>query len=540
MLLLLLVLGYAGFSLVETERTVLAATEAEGRALLTAVSAGIERSLFASRAVEGLLADRLLGLARDVGVSIEGSPGREESILRAMVGRERLKGAALLDPDFGVLVSTGPGGRRPSAAEHSPIGSERLAPMVVEDLIRRARRAGLGERDSAVVGFGESPFGASVEFLVGIPLPVTGNFLLLRQDAETLRGLREDAGVQRLIEASAKTPAISYLLLQDDDGRILAASDSSRVGETLALISPDQVSWRDEGGMRVLDVAVPASWPGSRGGSLRVGLAAGPVQAVLQRGRRSIFLFTALAVLFGAIGAVALALFSRSAGRKQALLQEELSRREQAAVLGRMAGAVAHEIRSPLNAISMAAQRLLRIAPEDTESREILESVRREVGRLNRTVEEFLDLSRERPLNLESVRIPALLAEVVAAEAPAAVIEGGDDRSVVCADREELRRILANLVRNARQAAGEAVVVVAWRRDGRGTVIEVRDGGPGVPVGDRERIFLHFVTNRAGGTGLGLAIARQVAERHGGELTVDDAPEGGARFTLVLPPGDPK
>ena len=65
--------------------------------------------------------------------------------------------------------------------------------------------------------------------------------------------------------------------------------------------------------------------------------------------------------------------------------------------------------------------------------------------------------------------------------------------------------------------------------------IQVRDGGPGVPEGERERIFLHFVTQRAGGTGLGLAIARQVAERHGGDLSVSDAPEGGANFTLTLP-----
>jgi signal transduction histidine kinase len=162
------------------------------------------------------------------------------------------------------------------------------------------------------------------------------------------------------------------------------------------------------------------------------------------------------------------------------------------------------------------------------------------VGRLNTTVEEFLDLSRERPLQLADLSIPALVAEVVAAEAASAQVESGEGELSIRADREELRRALANLVRNARQAAGEAEVVVAWRGTGRGAVIEVRDGGPGVPEKDRERIFLHFVTHRAGGTGLGLAIARLVVERHGGELTVDDAPEGGARFTLVLPAGGPE
>ncbi len=537
-LLFLLVIAYAGFSLVETRRTVLAATEAEGRALLTAVSAGIERSLLASRAVEGLLADRLLSLARDVGRDVEGSPGREEAILRRFVTREHLKGAVLAGFDFSVVVSTGPGPRAERHPGNSPIGSSRLTPMVIEDLIRRARRAGLGAQDSVVVGFGESPFGSSVEFLVGVRLPQTGRFLLLRQNADTLRGLREKAGVQRLIEASAKSPAISYLLLHDAEGRILAASDPTRVGDLVAPL-PRDADWRPEGGTEVLDVSVPASWPGSDGGSLRVGLAKGPVQAILVRGRRSILLFTAIAVLVGAVGAVALVLVSRSSGRKQAALEEELRRREQAAVLGRMAGAVAHEVRSPLNAISMAGQRLLRAAGDDPDAREILESIKREVARLNRTVEDFLDLARERPLQLGAVELGPLVSEIVAAEAPAARVLPGEDGHPVRADREELRRALGNLVRNAKQVAGEEKVVVSWHHDENGTAIEVRDGGPGVPDGERERIFLHFVTHRTGGTGLGLAIARLVAERHGGELTVDDAPEGGARFTLTLPPGDP-
>ena len=164
--------------------------------------------------------------------------------------------------------------------------------------------------------------------------------------------------------------------------------------------------------------------------------------------------------------------------------------------------------------------------------------MKREVSRMNRTVEDFLDLSRERPLQRTSVDLAALVSEVVAAEAPAVRIEPGEDGRAIMADREELRRALGNLVRNARQAAGEEEVVVAWRSDGRGAAIEVRDGGPGIPAEERERIFRHFVTHRAGGTGLGLAVARLVAERHGGELTVDDAPEGGARFTMILPSGD--
>jgi signal transduction histidine kinase len=100
---------------------------------------------------------------------------------------------------------------------------------------------------------------------------------------------------------------------------------------------------------------------------------------------------------------------------------------------------------------------------------------------------------------------------------------------------------LLNLVRNAVAAAGPAggVVVAARREPGpggaAGTVIEVRDGGPGVPAELRQRIFDPFFTTREKGTGLGLAFVREIARDHGGDVAVGDAPEGGACFTLRLP-----
>jgi two-component system osmolarity sensor histidine kinase EnvZ len=104
------------------------------------------------------------------------------------------------------------------------------------------------------------------------------------------------------------------------------------------------------------------------------------------------------------------------------------------------------------------------------------------------------------------------------------------------ADPDLLGKALANLVRNARQAA--ETVVVAWRRGERGVEIEVRDDGPGVPANERETIFEPFRTGRAGGTGLGLAIARNAIAIQGGTIAVDGAPEGGARFTIRLRSGE--
>ncbi|MEV7883631.1 ATP-binding protein [Streptomyces sp. NPDC002817] len=133
------------------------------------------------------------------------------------------------------------------------------------------------------------------------------------------------------------------------------------------------------------------------------------------------------------------------------------------------------------------------------------------------------------------------LGEVVRREA-----RGRDGVTVEVADvavagsRSQLERVIGNLLDNAQRHA-RAVIGVTVRRDGAWGVVEVADDGDGVAEADRERIFERFVRldeargRDDGGAGLGLAIARDVAARHGGTLTVRDAPAGGALFELRLP-----
>jgi len=534
-----LVVAFAAFTLVATEREVLAATEAEGRALLASVSAGVERSLEANRAVERLLAKRLLDLARTLGEELAERPGQEERLLRRFAREHRLKGGLYLDRSLRVVATS---------AVPPPIGSGgsaalRVEPLKTEDLVRRARERGLGGDgiDEVIVGFGENPFGANVEFLVAARVKGPGGWLLFTEDARELESYRDEAGVERVLDDATASDAIAYLLLQNAAGVVVAASPAARIGETLPPPAPS-ATWEDSADGRVLDVAIPTDVV-EIGGSLRVGLAAGPVEAILDRARTATLAFSAIALLVGLAGSIGLARVDRARRLKEAEHVRELERRARAVELGRMAAGVAHEVRSPLNAIGMASQRLQREVrrekPDLEAVAEIAGAFRAEVERLNRTVEEFLDLGRERSLRPASFDLAAFLDEIVEAEAPEA--RRDYEPSPLAGDREELRKAVANLVRNARQAAGsgDAVVVAARRAAGGGTTIEVRDAGPGIPLDERERVFEHFATGRREGTGLGLAIARAVVERHGGRLTLDDAPEGGARFTISLPPGEP-
>ncbi|GAA4980708.1 sensor histidine kinase [Streptomyces hyderabadensis] len=196
-----------------------------------------------------------------------------------------------------------------------------------------------------------------------------------------------------------------------------------------------------------------------------------------------------------------------------------------------------HELRSPI--ASLRTQ--LEVAAAHPELLD-LDGAVADTVRLQRLAADLLLLARldagERPADAR-VDLAALARE--AAEGRTGVrVRGAEGPVSVAGSRGQLGRVLANLLDNAQRHARSAVEV-SVRRDGDTAVVAVADDGEGVPAADRERIFERFVRLDAarsrddGGAGLGLAIARDVAVRHGGTLTVHDAPAGGALFELRLP-----
>jgi two-component system, OmpR family, sensor histidine kinase PrrB len=115
------------------------------------------------------------------------------------------------------------------------------------------------------------------------------------------------------------------------------------------------------------------------------------------------------------------------------------------------------------------------------------------------------------------------------------------DHATVVGDEAGLRAILDNLLENAARHGARHAEVTLATADGR-TVMTVDDDGPGIPAAERDRIFDRFsrgAHTTVAGSGLGLAIAAQQARLHGGDITVGDAPGGGARFTVFLPGDEP-
>jgi nitrogen fixation/metabolism regulation signal transduction histidine kinase len=209
---------------------------------------------------------------------------------------------------------------------------------------------------------------------------------------------------------------------------------------------------------------------------------------------------------------------------------------------------LAHEIKNPLTPILLAFQQLqarhAELGPRDPAFDRTLadvgEIVREEIGTLQRLVDEFSGFAKLPEVRPEPADLGEFADEFVRtspAEEADIEVERPPEPLPVALDRALMRRVLANLVRNAVEAARPArarVRIAASRADG-GALLAVEDRGPGLPPEARERIFDPYFTTRPEGTGLGLAIVKKIVLQHGGSIEAGGRPGGGARFALRFP-----
>jgi signal transduction histidine kinase len=206
-----------------------------------------------------------------------------------------------------------------------------------------------------------------------------------------------------------------------------------------------------------------------------------------------------------------------------------------------------HELRTPLTTISGNLEFLAGNLPE-TERADVLAETRQEVRRLSQLVTDLLLLAeigeKIRPERLAvhmDILVDSEVARLPAAQAARVRVE--HETVVVPGDEERLAQIVRNLLQNALRYASSApgAVHVSLERDGATARLIVEDDGPGLPPDAFDRVFDRFSrldkarSRSHGGFGLGLAIVRHVAEAHGGSAYASNRPEGGARFTVILP-----
>jgi two-component system, NtrC family, nitrogen regulation sensor histidine kinase GlnL len=235
-------------------------------------------------------------------------------------------------------------------------------------------------------------------------------------------------------------------------------------------------------------------------------------------------------------------------------LEEDLKRADRLALLGTLAAGLAHEIKNPLGGIKGAAQLLKREVNHNPSLLQYADIVVREVDRVNRLIEQLLDLSQPGKLDLGAVNIHEILDEVLLLERQAipewnVAVKKNFDPSLppVRGDRARLTQVFLNLVKNAVQAMdGRGTLTVTTRIEtdfhireqgrerGKFLRVDVEDDGPGIKDEDLPQIFSPFFSTKNGGTGLGLAVCYGIIKEHGGLIRVDSREGAGASFKVSL------
>ena len=232
--------------------------------------------------------------------------------------------------------------------------------------------------------------------------------------------------------------------------------------------------------------------------------------------------------------------------RRARRAEEQAVEAERLAYLGTLASGLAHEIRNPLNSLSLNMQMLeeeTRQRGRKSSQKRLLEITRSELQRLERLATDFLSYARPRPLELVEVEAVELLERVrevmrgeIEARGAMVEIEDRSGGARVRVDREQINQLLINLTQNALAASADAPAAVRLvaRRQGAGVALEVSDEGQGISKEDQAQMFELFFSTRKGGTGLGLAIAQRIAKAHDAGLEVESEPGAGTTVRLTL------
>lgn len=384
--------------------------------------------------------------------------------------------------------------------------------------------------------------------------------ILIALDRDGLRYWGTKVSIEKALEklGEGQSQGLVYIVVMDRQGTILDATGrvpekwreaDMHLSEILSgkrTIESRKVIYQ---GRNLLDMAIPFVLNDKIAGVVRIGLERESMDRILAENRRNMMIFSILIVL---IALLAMWLLFHNQNRHLAGIVEmerRLDKAERLSALGQLAAGVAHEIRNPLNAVSMASQRLKRdFVPADEDKAREFQSlagvIRDEIRRLNGIIEEFLTFSKSRRLEFHDYPVTDVLQKIVnliREEATAKNIDirthWSTDGAVIPMDMDKLQQALLNIIKNAMESIdGKGVIDITVTQKTKDKVsIKVSDTGCGMTSNEVERIFSPEYTTKEKGLGLGLPLAHEIVRGHSGEILVFSEQGSGTTFEIILP-----
>jgi two-component system, NtrC family, sensor histidine kinase HydH len=556
LLLLILASFYVFFEAQRLKHEFLRQTEDKGAALAKAMEASVRNAIVGNALLEDLIEQRLLDNARLIDQLLL-SRRVDQALLKEVSAMNRLQKIDLLDREGQPWELSA----LPAMIARNKEGEELLQRRQQMISYMWGKRWRL-PREKAENRTAELPPRITKsEFWKGSAIGVAvgarsfPGIIAIHANADYILNFEKEIGVQRQVQELGRQSETEFVAFLDSNLNVVAHTDPGRIGqqekEPLVLRAKGDRQLLSQivesgGGKRYLELVKPIALDESNLGFLKIGLSLGSMEVAWRNSLHAIVILGLGILAAGILGMAAIFHNQHLHLQEVKALEIEVLHRERLSALGNLAATVAHEIRNPLNAISMGLQRLkVEFHPTDDQEdySRLTELMLGEVHRLNSIVEQFLSLARPLEIKPEPLRVQDVLNEV------ATLVEGEAEQSKVRirvvasltlpplkADREYFRQTLLNLILNGLQAMPEGgTLTLAANKSNGNILISVTDTGTGIAPENHPRIFDPYFTTKPKGTGLGLAVSRRIIEAHGGTITAANESGGGCRFLISLP-----
>ncbi|HQJ74709.1 MAG TPA: ATP-binding protein [Bacteroidota bacterium] len=224
-------------------------------------------------------------------------------------------------------------------------------------------------------------------------------------------------------------------------------------------------------------------------------------------------------------------------------LELQVRRNEKLVAMGELAAGVAHEVRNPLNSISIIIQRLLyefEPVSEKDKFHKLISTIREEIARINKIIEQFLKFARRPKLNLRIENISDIVLKSIEVITPEAknikIIKNIESNLYLKVDSDQILQALINVLKNSIQAVEkDGIVEVDLSGVEDGVYIKIKDNGKGIEKENLSKIFNLYYTTKPDGTGIGLSIVNQIISEHNGKIDIESEPKKGTTVNIFLP-----
>jgi signal transduction histidine kinase len=382
--------------------------------------------------------------------------------------------------------------------------------------------------------------------------------IVIALDDKGLRYWSSKIAVEKAIEEVGWGQGLAYLMVMDQYGKVLGrAGEVPEKFEEADAIALDVLAGKLKKASRkivflerrLLEIIMPVHLDDRMVGFARLGLDRARGDKILMENRNRMITSMIFIMVIGILSMWALYRNQKRHAARMEEMQKQLQQAERLSALGQLAAGVAHEIRNPLNAISMASQRVRREYPPDDEEKKngffhITGIIRDEIRRLNGIIEEFATFFRSRRLEMSEHSVGFVLQKIVSLMEEEAGSRGiiikteyNDNNVMVSMDMDKMKQALYNILKNAMESIpGEGIVSVSVEPNGKDKIsIRISDTGAGLTDDELDRIFNPEYTTKEKGLGLGLPLAHEIIRGHNGEIRVKSTVGSGTTFEILLP-----